>query len=289
MIKILKSILPFVFLFAILDVNSQVIAPSLQGEKCGAAHLHNEQMQSNPNYALQMQQFENLVEQINNGSIPKVGTIYKIPVVVHVMSDGTSLTNVTDDQIRISIRTLNELYRKVIGTKGDGLGVDVELEFALAVRDPQGNCTNGINRISMTGNPTYMASGVFSNSAGISDAALKAVYSWDQTQYYNIWLVSEIDNNNGGAGIQGYAYFASSHGTSIDGAVILANNFKDVNSTTAAHEIGHALNLFHTFEGDGTGGTCPLNANCATDGDLVCDTPPHMRSVSNCNTAGTNA
>src|SRR5690606_16325686 len=100
----------------------------------------------------------------------------------------------------------------------DGNGVDMEMEFVLAVRDPNGQCTNGITRVSMTSNSAYMSAGVRLNgSVGITDAQLKAVTSWDRTRYYNIYLVSEIDNNEGGAGIQGYAYFASSHGQSNDG------------------------------------------------------------------------
>ena len=47
----------------------------------------------------------------------------------------------------------------------------------------------------MTGNATYMASGVFRQSVGITDAALKALDVWDQTRYYNIWAVSEIDGS----------------------------------------------------------------------------------------------
>ena len=48
------------------------------------------------------------------------------------------------------------------------------------------------------------------------------------------------------------------------------------------HELGHAFNLYHTFEGDGGGGACPTNGNCLTDGDRVCDTPTHVRSGSDC-------
>jgi len=133
-----------------------------------------------------------------------------------------------------------------------------------------------------------MASGVFRQSAGITDASLKATSVWSQTEYYNIWIVSEIDNNNGGAGIQGYAFFATAHGASVDGAVILVSNFKDASSTTGVNELGHAFNLYHTFEGDANGTTCPTNSNCNTQGDRVCDTSPHISSPYNC-TIGTNA
>ena len=43
---------------------------------------------------------------------------------------------------------------------------------------------------------------------------------------------------------------------------------------TLPHEIGHALNLYHPFQGSANNTQCPANANCTTDGDRVCDTDP---------------
>lgn len=42
-------------------------------------------------------------------------------------------------------------------------------------------------------------------------------------------------------------------------------------SMAIAHEMGHCLGLLHTFEGNNI---LADNTNCATTGDLVCDTPP---------------
>ena len=123
----------------------------------------------------------------------KANGSYKIPIVVHVMETKTSMTEISDEQIYKAIQYLNEVYRKVAGTHGDGNGVDLTIEFALAVRDPQGNCTTGITRRDMSSNAKYMAAGTTSNTTGISDATLKTFDVWDQTKYYNIWLVSEID------------------------------------------------------------------------------------------------
>ncbi len=267
-----------------LELTNDISTPM---QSCGFDGLHQKRLIDDPTYLQNTIDLENFVSNYNPET--KVGsTPYRIPVVVHVMEAGNSLTEITDAQIREAIKQLNERFRKIPGTPGDGAGVDAELEFALAVRDPSGNCTNGIVRYDMTGNATYMASGVFSSSAGITDASLKALSFWNSFDYYNIWLVSEIDNNNGGSGTQGYAYFASAHGQSYDGTVILASNFKNSSSTTGTHELGHAFNLYHTFEGDGGGGSCPTNTNCTTQGDRVCDTPPHSRSSSDCNETGTN-
>jgi hypothetical protein len=256
-------------------------------ERCGFDVLHRQQLQENQDYVKSLEAFEqNLIANYHSFRLKANGS-YKIPLVIHVLDAKNALTQITDEQIYAAIKNLNENYRKVAGTKGDGKGVDVTIEFALAVRDPQGKCTNGITRRDMTTNAKYMAAGTTSNSDGISDVTLKTFDLWDQTKYYNIWLVSEIDNNNGASGTQGYAYFASSHGQAKDGTVILVNAFKNKNDITLPHELGHAFNLYHTFEGDVDGKSCPTNTNCNTNGDLVCDTPPHMRSKSDC-VIGTN-
>lgn len=289
--NIYPSLLRFTLILSFLW-GAQLMA---QVEKCGSAGLHDYMMQTDMNYAQKMADFENQVLIMQNTMAQRTNTIsvYKIPVVVHVMHKGEPVgsgTNVSDVAIENAIKSLNEIYRKVPGSRGDGNGVDVEIEFSLAVRDPSGNCTNGIVRVNMSGNATYMASGVMRSSAGISDASLKATSFWNKTKYYNIWLVSEIDNNSGNVGVQGYAYFASSHGTAQDGAVMLANNFIGGTSTTCAHELGHALNLYHTFEGDGGGASCPTNPNgCGSGvGDCCTDIPAHIQSASDCVT-GTNA
>ncbi len=266
---------------------SPLLAQQHPARTCGFDAHHQQRLLTDPGYAQRVQAFDQQMPGFDPGT-RSTGALF-VPVVVHVLETGTALTAITDDQIRDGIRWLNERWRKVPGTAGDGSGVDTQLEFVLAVRDPQGNCTNGITRHDMTGNATYMASGVFDDAVGISDAEVKAIGTWDQSTYYNIWLVSEFDNNGGGAGTQGYAYFSSSHGQPNDGTVILVNSYKSPGSITLAHELGHAFNLYHTFEGDANGTACPANGTCGTQGDRVCDTPPHIRSNNDCDLAGTNA
>ena len=276
-INILKNRLFFGALFLSLFSFSQGVI----NKTCGFDGIHKEKLLNDAQYRQKTEDFETYLLK-NKSKLKTASTDYKVPVVVHVMSDGTSLTSITDEEIQDAIYSLNERYRKIPGTLGDGNGVDVTLEFSLAVRDPNGNCTNGIVRYDLSGNATYVNDGVMRNTSGISDATLKAYSYWNSTQYYNIWLVSQIDGNNGGAGTQGYAYFASAHGSTFDGTLMLASKFKLRDNTTTTHEIGHAFNLYHTFEGDNSGNSCPVNNNCSSDGDRVCDTPPHIRSSSDC-------
>lgn len=260
-------------------------------EPCGFDQIHNELLNSDPSYRLKTEQFNDFAKNFSISTM-KSGSVLRVPVVVHVMHKGEAVgsgSNISEEDINQGILQLNERFRKIPGSLGDGNGVDVEIEFALAIRDPNGNCTNGIVRYNMSGQSAYMNYGVNrDNTNGIEDGDLKALSRWNTNQYYNIYLVSEIDDNECGYGIQGYAYFASAHGQSYDGMVQLGCKFAQSGNTTLTHELGHALNLYHTFEGDANGTSCPSNTSCSTQGDRVCDIPPHIRSASDC-VAGTNS
>lgn len=245
---------------------------------CGFDKVHKEMMLNDPDYALKTKQFN---EQLQLNAHPKgAAPVYQIPVVVHVMSYGTDVYSgyLTDDQIKQGIIELNERYRRVgVGYNTHADGADVEIEFALAVRDESDNCTDGIVRVDMSGYSDYVSAGV--GSGGMTDGTMKALSRWNPTTYYNVYVVSEIDNNNclSGSWTAGYAYLAGSHGNAVDGTVILACSF--TGESTLAHELGHSLNLYHTFEG----GSCS-QTDCATQGDLCCDTPPIAGTNNSCST-----
>jgi PKD repeat protein len=229
---------------------------------------------------------ESIERQRDNAT--RSSTVYTIPIVVHVLHTGEPVgtgSNISDAQIQSAIDALNEDYRKVPGTNGDGAGVDIEMQFCLAARDPNGNPTNGINRVDASSVTNYANEGIsIGQGSGASENTVKALSRWDRDDYYNIWIVNEIEDNDGGAGIQGFAYFPSSSAAK-DGAVILYNAFGTVGTLksytslnrTATHEIGHAFFLYHTFQGN----SCS-ESNCATQGDQVCDTPP-TTSNTGCN------
>ncbi len=271
-----------------------LLDPPPAEEICGTMHQHEHLMETDPMYALKHQL---LAQYMSSYTPEKVGGQYRIPVVVHLVyynsGLGTSVANVTDDQVREAVLNVNKRWRNY-----NTLGVDTDVEFVLAVRDPNGNCTTGITRdnaqtlMSASVYSNYSTNGVGSGGSGITDAQIKAINQWPSNQYFNIWLVTEINNNNGGSGVQGYAVFASAHGTTGDGSVMVANAFLDPTSTVFTHEMGHAFNLYHTFQGNGG---CPSANGCAdpgspnTNGDCVSDTPPHMSSNSTCNASGTNS
>lgn len=188
----------------------------------------------------------------------QTSTIKVIPVVVHVIHNGGT-ENISDAQIQSQIDVLNEDFRRIPGSNGDGAGVDTEVEFCLAKKTPEGNCTNGIVRIQsiLTNHQTYQRS------------QLKQLSYWDNTRYLNIYLVKSI---NGSSGVLGYSSFPGGP-PDEDGIVVRHNYFGRIGTAasslgrTSTHEIGHWLGLYHTFNGGCGVDTC-------SDGDYVCDTPP---------------
>ena len=280
---------------------SQLLPKSGANERCKASHKHDFLMQTDPVYQQNRADIEEHYQKfLNLPSNQKSAAVYTIPVVVHVMHLGESVgtaTNISDAQIQSAINNLTDAYGSA------NTGFDTDIEFCLAVRDPNGNPTTGINRINASG---HTSGGDNYGSKGITDnneTGVKALSKWDNTQYYNFWIVSEIDNNGGGSGTQGYAYYPGAS-SAKDGAVVLYNSFGydpdgsigyelksyTRHNATTVHEMGHGLNLRHTFEGDapdqnGNSTQCPTNTSCSTQGDLICDTDPHRREV-DCGDAG---
>lgn len=181
-----------------------------------------------------------------------------IPVVVHVIHNG-GIENISDVQIQSQIDILNQDFRRIPGSPGFGTGVDAEIEFCLAKKDPIGKCTNGIIRIqsSLSNHQTYQRS------------QLKQLSYWDNTRYLNVYVVKNINN---GVGILGYSSFPGGP-PDEDGIVVRHDYFGNIGTAaggmgrTTTHEIGHWFGLYHTFNGGCGTDTC-------TTGDMVCDTPP---------------
>lgn len=195
-----------------------------------------------------------------------------IPVVVHIIHLGEPIgtgSNISDAQIFSAIQGLNDRFSNAIGS-----GQNTGISFCLATTDPNGNPTTGINRVNGSVIPKYASEGItYSGSCGASEHGIKDLSRWPTLEYYNIWAVHKIcgDNPNGG-GVGGYAYYPN--GGPYDGCVVYASGMI-YGWNGVAHELGHGLNLAHTFDGDGGGTICPPNSNCLTQGDFICDTPPH--------------
>jgi PKD repeat protein len=248
---------------------------SAQEQPCGTDWINARFGMQNPDKAALRQQILQLIDEDAMHAGVQRNT-YVIPVVVHVLHKGGP-ENISNGQIEDAIRVLNEDLRRINPDTGNTRGVfkphaaDFNLEFRLAKKDPQGNCTNGITR---TFCPiSYEADDrVKSNFEGGIDA-------WPVDRYFNIWVVGRIQLET--AGVIGYAYFPS-WGMSGNYGVVMDNKYMGTIGTaqgkdgrTLTHEVGHCLELYHTFQ-SGCGN------NCSNSGDRVCDTPPTADATYSC-------
>jgi len=209
-------------------------------------------------------------------------TLVRIPVVVHVIHNGTALgdgANISDAQVMSQIQVLNEDYRKMAGTRGensDPVGADSNIEFFLAREDPDCNPTTGIERLDLSNISTTWDG----PPNGNIETILKPMTIWDPSRYLNMWTVTLDDNDLLGYAqfpggppetdgvVMGYQYFGSNDapGVDLDGSAPY-----DLGRTTT-HEVGHYLGLLHTFQ-DG-----------CSDGDGVTDTPATAQENYGCPT-----
>jgi PKD repeat protein len=185
--------------------------------------------------------------------------IYTIPVVFHILHLGGP-ENISDAQVIDEMRILNEDYRKLnpditaVVPSFVSVAADCEIQFRLAQKDPAGNCTNGIDRI-------------YSSLTNSADDASK-LNDWPHDKYLNVWVVKTI----GLAGAAGYAYLPGMSAPDVDGILILSTYIGSIGtgsvtrSRALTHEVGHYLNLSHTW-----GGTNNPGVACGDDG--VSDTP----------------
>ena len=172
---------------------------------------------------------------------------------IHTGSDVGEGENISDQQIIDAIAYTNQLFK---ADPASGFsGPDIGLELQLAKRTPDCRPTNGIVRWDFSSNTAYVDNGInIESSAGVNELVVKGDTRWSNKDYYNIWIVNKIDGADGTSGsfTAGYAYFPGAS-EEVDGTVLLATQLVS-GSTTLGHEIGHALNLYHTFQGDAAGG-----------------------------------
>ncbi|MFL9845476.1 M43 family zinc metalloprotease [Flavobacterium rhizosphaerae] len=227
--------------------------------------------------------------------------IITIPIVVHVVHNGDAVgmnENISEAQILSQIEVLNQDYRRMANTPGfndNPVGADMEIQFCLAKRAPDGQNTTGIIRHQMD-----VADGWSMTDA---NEILKPQTQWDPEQYLNIWVVdwvyvevfgfktelagfSTFPMESGLGGLDdpnlpdtqtvpnqdgvvlGHRYFGSR-------AIFPEGTYDEIGGRdkgrSASHEIGHYLGLRHIW-GDG---------GCDVD-DYCEDTPVAAGANQNC-------
>lgn len=267
--KKLKAVLLILFLASFsTQLNAQ------QEDWCGFDPLLEEKIKENPNYMNELRQRVQEIREAGVNEQTKAAT-YTIPVVFHIIHDGGE-GNISMDQIQSGIDVMNEDFAALnadasqIRNTADApyapIHADIEVEFKLAKRDPQGNCTNGVER---------KFAPHLTNDAGedCKYSANGGLDAWPNDSYLNIWVVNSIAGSGNGTTL-GYAFLPYNNWGAGHGILNRHDRIGRIGTAefnggrTLTHEMGHICGLFHTFQ-DGCHGS-----DCESNGDYVCDTPP---------------
>jgi PKD repeat protein len=248
-----------------------------QGETIEYCIQHKKQaeLMKNPAYVKAKELDDAEFEMLSKKGGSEKATIYKIPVVFHVLHMN-GVENISDEQILDALAILNRDYRKQNADTANvhpdfaGMPADIEVEFVLATKAPNGNCFKGITR---TYN-TISYDGSVGNNQVDAIVAGNDVYQgqWPGNKYMNIFICGDI------GGAAGYTFnpsgFAANQMT--NGIWVLHDYVGSIGtssvgtSRTLTHEVGHWLNLSHTWGSNNNPGTA---SSCSGNGDQVQDTP----------------
>lgn len=225
-----------------------------------------------------------------NNESQKLQAIVTIPVVVHLVLPAAQQAQVTKADVIWQINKLNEDFAGVNADSTNATGFygirgHSQIRFCLATQDPNGNPTDGINRVYST--ITDFGSG---NVGIIKNASSCGADSWDVNRYFNIWVARSTS-------LLGIATFPGTTPNNEQGIALALDGFSnnpayvhpDFNlGRTAVHEAGHYFGLYHIW-GDESGcanddfrqlpGSFLLPANL-----LIGDTPNQAGATGGCPT-----
>jgi len=255
-----------------------------QTDWCGTDHLHQKNLIENPN--LQQQIDDHMARMHMQGVSSDRSDSIIIPVVFHVIHDN-GIGNISHEQILDAMRILNEDFNRLNADSVDTRNTadapflpraaNSKICFQLAKLDPNGNCTNGVER-------RNSALGTYDGSDATSKSyAGGGMDIWNRNNYFNIWVVNDIENSGSTGTILGYAQFPYFGQSNTYGVIIRHDRIGEIGTGTGdrtlTHEVGHCLGLFHVFQ-DGCGSN---NTDCSNAGDYCCDTSPSAQSTQTCN------
>lgn len=183
---------------------------------------------------------------------PTIQATVTIPVVVHVIQRDSTRAggNIPDSMINSQINVLNQAYAG--GTGGAVTAFAFQLQR--------------INRVT---NRSWYPIGYNSST----ERSMKSSLRVGGKNTLNIYLGALS------SGLLGWATFPQSTLNTYDGVVVLSESLPGGTASpynlgdTGTHEVGHWLNLYHTFQG-----------GCSTTNDQVADTPAEASAAYGCPT-----
>ena len=222
-------------------------------------------------------------------------TVYRVPVVFHIVWSA-SAQNLHDSLIYSQMKAINESYSHMHKDTGKvrslfkPLAGDTKIEFFLAEKDPDGNATNGINRVKTTRTDFNDGTSLFGEA--VKSSSTNGVNPWDPEKYLNIWVCRFTYKGNVLTAAYAFppvnaknwnsVYYKSLElqGVVINYQYVGKNNPYDVSGSsirerTLVHEIGHYLGLRHIWAD---------KSNCSGEDDGIKDTPNCASATTGCST-----
>ena len=257
--------------------------------RCGSDHYYEQHLQNHPEVIQERQELEEFTREFAKNYAPEAKKAsITIPVVFHV-NDPSNPQKVTLAQIQSALDILNEDFTATnsditnIRPEFTGLIANMDINFCLASKDPNGNATTGV---------TYHMNNYNGREPNGYGSSVKGVSYWPGEKYLNIWIVNYVEDD-GSLYNSGWAYLPDSWVASNDLDGIVYNHrylgytgSSEVSGSSSwqaemarvlTHEVGHYLNLHHTFYN-----------YCSSPGDYVDDTPyVYYHGSNNCDQLGT--
>tara|TARA_B100001093_G_scaffold188189_1_gene180717 strand:+ start:6116 stop:8170 length:2055 start_codon:yes stop_codon:yes gene_type:complete len=276
--KMLRALLWVFILFPFLNQYSF----AQQNEHHCGQHILLKQMLEDPAFKKQFEADQAQLNQQLNNSLSQKGVVYTIPVVFHIVHNN-GVEKIDRDQVYDALAILNRDLRALradtatVDSLFKPLIADVEVEFALATKAPDGTCFSGV---------TFTETVFSYNNGNINGSdQLNAVLNyndvyqgiWPSKKYLNVYVCGAV-----GAGIAGYTNYPFGNGNTMNNGIWLRHDYcgsigtgNPSGSKTFVHEVGHWLNLPHTW---GSTNEPNLPSNCNSD-DGVTDTPNTIGST----------
>ena len=270
-----------------IDIPQGTGSNGFRADRCGYATQYNRAVAAGYDKAAFETIINNKIREIRDARTQGRFASYVIPVVFHIIHDGTAEgtgANLSAAQVYQQIDQLNRDFGNQSGSPFPQ-AADAGISFCPVTVDPSGNvlAQPGINRINRITrgwtDPTTFGNSDPEVNAMMDyiDATIKPSSIWDPTRFVNVWSY-----NFSNSGLLGYATFPTTglpglpagETPTTAGCVFLSGSLGSVASPgtatpyalgrTVGHEIGHFLGLYHIW---GDVSTCGGTDECA-------DTPP---------------
>lgn len=264
--KYLYSITLANFLFATSGLAQTSITPL----PCSDTEITNRHLETNPDALLEKEANElfirNFIHELNSADNRSHDSTaqYIIPVVLHVFHNGDD-GYISLEQAQAGLDVLNADMQGLnadwedVNPDFEDIKAPLDVQFCLASIDPDGNPTTGVN--------------YYDDSLKMLNEGDLFAHAWDNFKYLNFYIpkytggewslftayayypsLSRVEDNLDGVFYSSIRWGYGEHSELEDGQEW---------ASVITHEVGHWLDLRHTF----------LNG-CSEPGDLVDDTPP---------------